>query len=234
MLNQSEQVGELVAALAKAQGDFIPPKMTATATISGERANYKFKYAPLDEGFNAVRIPLSENQIAIMQRPFHEDREGKRYVMLETRIAHGEQWMSMVYPVADFDALFRSDDGKYRFDPKKLGAAITYAKRYSLFAFLGLAGEEDIDGDNLDLATERGNGRKPRSVAPLTGEEAVELEGRLIAEVNKLGSPKAMSDWARDARNDKLRLPEDARRRLDAEFAKRMEQISDDGGEFVP
>ena len=78
MITQSDNVCDLVAALAKAQGEFGAPIMSATAKITGDRANYTFRYAPLDEGFKAIRKPLSDNGIALTQRVFEERGEDRR------------------------------------------------------------------------------------------------------------------------------------------------------------
>lgn len=241
MLSQSEHVEELVAALAKAQGAFTAPKMSGKAKIQYRDLNnavkeYEFKYAPLSEGFEAVRKALSENGIALTQRPYYEDRaNGHRVMNVETRLSHGNQFMAMTYPAADIDALMLDNDGKYRFDPKKLGAAVTYAKRYSLFSFLGIAGDEDIEGETLDLTPTAGRRAAPvqPSLPKLEGPDAESQEKLLLTDIEKLAHQDDFATWARDVRTIKARLPSDAQRRIDSAFAARQELVRENsGGQF--
>ncbi len=79
----------------------------------------------------------------------HVDRE-RGLVLLTTTIAHGSgEWISAFWPVCHI-----SDIGH----PKLMGAALTYARRYCLFTMVGLAGEDDLDGPDLDASKEQSMG----------------------------------------------------------------------------
>lgn len=242
MLSQSPTVAGLIAALAAAQGAFTVPKMSGKAKVqyrdlNNQAKEYEFKYAPMSEGLEAVRAALSSNGIALTQRPFYEDRaNGHRFMMVETRLSAGEEWLAMTYPAADIDGLMTDGDGKYRFDPKKLGAAVTYAKRYSLFSFLSIAGEEDIEGDSLDLSPTQAGRRAPAAapaLAKLEGPDAEQQEKILLADIEKLSVSDEFATWARDVRTIKARLPSEAQRRIDSAFAARQELVRENsGGQF--
>jgi len=122
--------GALAAALAAAQAAFpsIPREKEVTVqTKTG--GSYKFKYAPLDSILNAVRKPLSENGLAIAQLLDDGD--------LVTMLMHkdgGRIAGRVTLPNAD--------------GVQALGSAITYLGRYSIQAILGIATEEDDDGNH--------------------------------------------------------------------------------------
>jgi hypothetical protein len=124
---QSEQVAELYAALAKAQGGFAP------ALKDSENPHFRSRYADLASVWEACRAPLSANGLSVLQRP----RTTPDGLWLETRLCHASgQWLSDAswWPVAQRT-------------PQAYGSALTYARRYTLSALLGIAAEEDDDGN---------------------------------------------------------------------------------------
>jgi hypothetical protein len=125
---RSAQWGDLMIALAKAQGEIEGAKKDSEAIITGQT---KRKYADLASVWAAIREPLAKNGLAIMQWP----RVTENGVEIETIVAHGEQFISDVLwmPCAQMNA-------------HGIGSAITYGRRYALMAVAGVAPEDD-DGD---------------------------------------------------------------------------------------
>ena len=69
------------------------------------------------------------------------DYEG-RMVSVTTRLCHSSgEWLSSNWPVCSLDEMT---------SPKRMGAALTYARRYVLFALVGIAGEDDLDAPDLN------------------------------------------------------------------------------------
>lgn len=135
---QSEQVGELAAALAKAQKAIKAPNKGRTAgydTKGGQKVSYT--YADLADVIAAYREPLSDNGLALVQSTRQEDG----HLVLVTSLLHSSgQWVAGEYPVKVYDR------------PQEQGSAITYARRYSVTALLGIAAEDDDDGKRAQEA----------------------------------------------------------------------------------
>ena len=133
MQRSSESVAALASALAKAQAELVNPEKSLTATIRaaapGEAAR-TFRYAPLSSGLDVIRKTLGQHEIAIIQTTALDQTSG--LVNLTTVLAHASgEWIASdwpVCPVADMAS------------PQRMGAALTYARRYALFALVGIAG----------------------------------------------------------------------------------------------
>src|SRR5918996_6411064 len=142
MPRSSETVAALVAALAKAQAELINPEKSLTATIrpgrpgDGERS---FRYAPLSSGLDIVRKTLGQHEIATLQTTAIDQTTGM--VNLTTMLAHASgEWIASDWPVCPIADTV---------SPHRMGAALTYARRYALFALVGIAGEDDLDAPDL-------------------------------------------------------------------------------------
>lgn len=122
--------GELAAALAKAQASFPVIKRDKQVTVKSERTgkSYSFKYAPLDAILDATRKPLADNGLAITQL-----LDGPDLVTMLLHSSGGSLTGRMPLP----------NNGTVQ----DLGSAITYLRRYSIQALLGIAAEEDDDGN---------------------------------------------------------------------------------------
>lgn len=125
-MKTSEATDIIDAALAKAQAELVNPSKDAT------NPHFKSKYATLDAGLNIVRECLSRHGISFTQPTRVEDG----ILMLNTRLATGGQWIVSEYPVCAFPVKHQ-----------EMGSALTYARRYSLFSLVGIAGEEDDDAN---------------------------------------------------------------------------------------
>lgn len=148
-------LGPLAGALAKAQTQFPPITRDKKVTVQKkDGGSYSFNYAPLDSIFSAVRGPLAENGLAVAQVLDDGD--------LITMLLHdsGAALSGRV-------ALPQTND------IQGLGSAITYLRRYALQAMLGIAAEEDDDGNHAI-----GGSIAPRlEPAPAPGEETLVPKG---------------------------------------------------------
>lgn len=133
-MKTSEHINELAAALAKAQGTFTnPPRNRAVKVTLKAGGNYTFHYTTLDCIIDMIRPGLSANGLSFVQSVGLDTD----WVIVGTRLMHSSgQWIEDELPV--------KPDG---FGPQQIGSAITYGKRYLLTALLGVASDEDDDGN---------------------------------------------------------------------------------------
>src|SRR6266403_726167 len=143
MQRSSESVASLASALAKAQLELTNPEKSLVATIRAQtrgETEQSFRYAPLSSGLDIVRKTLGRHEIATIQTTAVDPSTGT--INLTTMLAHASgEWIASDWPVcplADMAA------------PKRMGAALTYARRYALFALVGIAGEDDLDAPDLN------------------------------------------------------------------------------------
>lgn len=136
ILNKQEQamaassMGQIYGALSLAQGEF--------PEIPKNKKGHGYMYADIADILRAVRPVLSKHGLAVMQMLRGQD--------LVTTLAHKSgAKIESVYPVVI--------DGTGRMNNiQRQGAALTYARRYSLTALLGVAADEDVDASDVDLA----------------------------------------------------------------------------------
>ncbi len=129
-----------------------------TATIReegrGQGGERSFRYAPLSAGLELVRKALSQHELAVVQTTSID--EASRMVRLNTVLAHSSgEWISSDWPVCPISDMNT---------PRRMGAALTYARRYGLFALVGIAGEDDLDAPDLNAVT--AGGASDRSARP--------------------------------------------------------------------
>jgi hypothetical protein len=121
-----EPVNELMAALAKAQGEM------SNAPFDATNPHFKSKYATLASIRDATVPHLAKYGLSIHQ----VTKLNGDGMVLATRLAHSSgQWIESVYPLPNSSK------------PHEMGSAITYARRYSWAAITGIAAEEDEDGN---------------------------------------------------------------------------------------
>ena len=148
MQQSSETIGAIAAALAKAQIELANPEKSLTATIHSpfpREGDRTFRYASLSSGLEIVRKCLGQHEIATVQTTAIDKEAG--LIHLTTVLAHSSgEWMSSDWPVCPVSETAA---------PHRMGAALTYARRYALFTLVGIAGEDDLDAP--DLATVNGN-----------------------------------------------------------------------------
>jgi hypothetical protein len=165
MPRSSESVAALASALAKAQGELVNPEKSLTAVIRPSRAGEEersFRYAPLSSGLDIVRKTLSQHQIATIQTTAI-DREA-RVVSLTTTLAHSSgEWIASDWPVCPIADMA---------SPQRMGAALTYARRYALFTLVGIAGEDDLDAPDLHDGPPPRSGPASEDVSQLAGTQS--------------------------------------------------------------
>jgi len=211
----SETIGTLAAALAKAQAQLVNPEKSLVATIRSDAAGgseRSFRYAPLSSGLDIVRKTLSQHEIATVQTTSIDEVVG--IVRLSTVLAHASgEWIASDWPVCAISETAV---------PHRMGAALTYARRYALFTLVGIAGEDDLDAPTTpqtesDPSSKNRNGHlnggqshstqqfseRRSAKAPsrpcsqiLETEPSAALRDQLIAELNDLSSAEEAAFWA--------------------------------------
>ena len=163
MPRSSESVAALASALAKAQAELINPEKSLTATIRTGRpgeSERSFRYAPLSSGLDIVRKTLGQHEIATLQTTAIDQTAGM--VNLTTTLAHASgEWIASDWPVCPIAETA---------NPQRMGAALTYARRYALFTLVGIAGEDDLDAPDL---CDGPLGDGPRSSTPSADERSL-------------------------------------------------------------
>ncbi len=137
MHRSSENVAAIATALAKAQTELSNPEKAMIGTIYNARSDapQSFRYASLSSGLDIIRKALGGHQIAVAQTT-HIDR-ASGMVNLTTVLLHTSgEWLSSDWPVCQLSETSA---------PRRMGAALTYARRYALFTMVGIAGEDDLD-----------------------------------------------------------------------------------------
>jgi hypothetical protein len=219
MHRSSESIASLAGALAKAQAELTNPEKSLTAIIrtDGCRGGQQtFRYAPLSSGLDIVRKILGQHEIATVQTTAIDLAAGT--VNLTTVLAHASgQWIASDWPVCAISETA---------SPRRMGAALTYARRYALFTLVGIAGEDDLDAPDLitptgqvpgadKSATSNGNGwpnggggsavpntpvRRKMHVAPrreiLAPDKSTALRDQLLSELGTLVAADAVTTWA--------------------------------------
>src|SRR5215469_15236370 len=138
----SQTIGTIAAALAKAQAQLVNPEKSLVGIIRSDQGSgdeRHFRYAPLSSGLDIVRKTLSQHEIATVQTTGIDESAG--IVRLSTVLAHASgEWIASDWPVCAISEMAA---------PQRMGAALTYARRYALFTLVGIAGEDDLDAPDL-------------------------------------------------------------------------------------
>jgi|HubBroStandDraft_6_1064221.scaffolds.fasta_scaffold172273_2 hypothetical protein len=256
MHRSSESIASLAAALAKAQAELINPEKSLIATIrpqSRGEAERSFRYAPLSSGLNIVRKTLGSHEIATVQTTAIDQTAGT--VNLTTLLAHASgQWIASDWPVCAISETAT---------PHRMGAALTYARRYALFTLVGIAGEDDVDAPDLTATTEPASGtaeanasnqngrvngaqepiisrtlvRRKTFRAPakkmLEPETSAALCDQLLSELEGLASHEAATAWAQRILGAKNSLTAADARRVEDAFQSRLAAVGDGVADVV-
>jgi len=142
-MEKSESIKNLALALSKAQSE------VKNAVKDSNNPFFKSKYADLTAVWDACRDVLAKYELSICQMPSGKD--GK--MALETVLMHSSgEFVSNSFEMTPS-----------KNDPQGIGSAITYARRYALAAFVGIATEDD-DGN----AASHGKEVKPKKNPKIT------------------------------------------------------------------
>src|SRR5437870_3985113 len=143
MHRSSDTIATIAGALAKAQVELTNPEKSLVGTIRSpfpREADRTFRYAPLSSGLDIVRKSLGRHEIAAIQSTSIDNEAG--LLRLTTVLAHSSgEWISSEWPVCRISDIASA---------QRMGAALTYARRYGLFTLVGIAGEDDVDAPDLD------------------------------------------------------------------------------------
>jgi hypothetical protein len=248
MQRSSDSIGGLAAALAKAQSELVNPEKSLVATIRAENrggGERTFRYAPLSGGLDIVRKTLGHHEIAAIQTTSLDQTAG--IINLTTVLAHASgEWIGSDWPVCPIGEIAT---------PHRMGAALTYARRYALFTLVGIAGEDDLDAPDLVPPTRQSEPEKPKTnreklnrgrlngtaptVAPrqrqspaeskLEAEASAALCDRLLAELNDLTSGDDAAIWAHRRLIGKNKLADADAHRVEEMFRARIRTFAVDG-----
>ena len=249
MQQSSSSIGNLAAALAKAQVELVNPEKSMVATMPADgkgAAKQTFRYAPLSGGLDIVRKTLGQHEIATVQATAIDHAAG--LVNVTTTLAHSSgEWIASDWPVCPLDDIA---------SPKQMGAALTYARRYALFTLVGIAGEDDLDAPDLN-ATEpaeagakellragrtRPNGRRNHFGRKVSADRATNehvnsgnarlksqlsavLRDQLVSELKEVNSTDAAAIWARRILPAKNALNIADARQLENAFQARLAEL---------
>ena len=225
MQRSSPSIGTLASALAKAQGELVNPEKSLVATISGggrDGTEKTFRYAPLSSGLDIVRKILGQHEIATVQTTSIDQAAG--IINLTTVLAHASgEWIASDWPVCAVSETAT---------PQRMGAALTYARRYALFTLVGIAGEDDLDAPDLITPTksspemprpggdgqfngaggsrsfhdQRGSTGRGQTKSILGTEASAQLRDRLLSELTALSSGDDAAKWAHGILAEKNKL----------------------------
>src|SRR3979411_3261242 len=163
MHRSSESVAAIATALAKAQTELSNPEKAMVGTVYSNRSDssQSFRYASLSSGLDIVRKALGGHQIAIAQTTDIDRANG--WVHLTTLLLHTSgEWISSDWPVCQISETSA---------PRRMGAALTYARRYALFTMVGIAGEDDLDAPDIINDRPRGDKAPDARLAPKSSVE---------------------------------------------------------------
>jgi hypothetical protein len=213
MQRSSNKIGTLATALAKAQAEIANPEKSLTATIESpfpREGQRTFRYASLSTGLDVVRKCLGRHEIATVQSTAIDRDSG--LIRLTTTLVHASgEWVSSDWPVCPASETAA---------PHRMGAALTYARRYALFTLVGIAGEDDLDAPDLAVQSVPPSQRSgsPASTgqmqtataktlhgprkglngdrsAVLSGEASAILRDQLLADIAGLGVHDDLDAW---------------------------------------
>jgi hypothetical protein len=248
MHRSSQSISNLAAALAKAQIELVNPEKSLTATIKSAGRGGKeqtFSYASLSSGLDIVRKTLGQHEIATVQTTAVDQTTGM--INLTTLLAHASgEWIASDWPVC---SVIETDT------PHRMGAALTYARRYALFTLVGIAGEDDLDAPDVvapvsqrpeparpKTSSHKTNGSGPPTAAlavtPRKGQEArpakpelaadlsASLRQQLLAEINDLHSSDDAAIWAHRSMGRKNALTADDARQVEERFRAKLMRLT--------
>jgi hypothetical protein len=248
MPRSSESVAALASALAKAQAELVNPEKSLTATIRTGRLGENersFRYAPLSSGLDIVRKTLGQHEIATLQTTAID--QSASMVHLTTTLAHASgEWIASDWPICPIAETANS---------QRMGAALTYARRYALFTLVGIAGEDDLDAPDLcdgppsptPKAEERslmprdrqprvpprkpGNGqdrhsRHDEGPSILEPEQSAALRGKLLTQLGNITSADSAAVWAQEVLAAKNRLAAADAKVVEDAFEHRLSELA--------
>jgi hypothetical protein len=250
MQRSSDSIGAIASALAKAQSELTNPEKGLVGNIRSpfdRQGDRTFRYASLSSGLDIVRKTLGKHEIATVQTTAIDKDAG--FIHLTTVLAHSSgEWVSSDWPVCPVGETAT---------PHRMGAALTYARRYALFTLVGIAGEDDLDAPDLGVVlrtspdikgpgtdkkpaasenaappwsvVSRNRARKPPpSNSVLDPSVSRSLCDRLVSEIAALDAADSAIEWAGKRLNAKNSLAADEAVIVEEAFHNRMRALQPD------
>jgi ERF superfamily len=203
--------------------------------------------APLSSGLDIVRKALGEHGIATVQTTTID--QDIQTVSLTTVLAHASgEWIASDWPVCALSDIAA---------PRRMGAALTYARRYALFTLVGIAGEDDLDAPDLGGQPAEGSGKPGNGLngkgangngadqplgrfavsrkawsppkQALEPETSAALRDGLFGEISALATQEQATAWAYKAMAAKNTLATADCRLVEAAFAARVAELAEEG-----
>ena len=216
-MNTSDNIAAVATALSAAQGEL--------TNIGKGKLNphLKSRYADIGDGLEVVRPILSKHGLAVVQTT-QMNPDGGFFLM--TRIIHKSgEWIEGAYPLP---ASGKSQD---------IGSAITYARRYTLFALVGVAGtDEDDDGHDAQSAPVAAKRPAPKAAPapvkpvapaepPFDVEESESVCRMMIATLEVVDEIGDLRDWAAKNAATKDRMTADDQGLVTDAFTRAQKRI---------
>lgn len=189
-MKTSDKLDKLVPTFAKAQ------EALQNIIKDAPNSHLKTKFLSLARGGEHIREIFSPLGIAITQTT----RFDGGLLLLDTRASMGEQWMESEYPVCSFPAR-----------PQDLGSHMSYARRYSLFSFVGLVGEDEDDAEaikNTPIAAAKKPEPKPKP-AEFDAETSAKIRKQFVDDLAQIRNTTHLIDWSNKTFDDRNRLTKD-------------------------
>lgn len=177
-MQTSESIDAIGGALAKAQLELQnPPKNKVNP-------HFNSKYVDLSDGLDVIRKVLGKHAIAVVQATKAEEST----IILHTRLIHSSgQWIESTYPVSGLER------------HQVMGSALTYSRRYALFSMVGVAGEDDDDGNAAQEAKPvAGKTAKKQATPGLSPDESEKVFKSLSGILELAKSVDDLNQWAKD------------------------------------
>jgi hypothetical protein len=177
-MNKSENIGALAKAFSGLLGEIQDPIKN--------KAAHTARYADLPQILGIARPLLSKYGLAISQFP-GKASPGK--VCIETILMHESgEWISSEY---EMDSIDPSEIARLKSvtPAQATGIIITYARRYSLTALLGICAQEDTDG-NVSNSNKKLTGQEIAALFKACNNNKEKIEGVMkwakVSNINEL------------------------------------------------
>lgn len=177
-MKRSESIANIAAALCKFQEECPAPKKTA------ENPHFKSKYSPLEEIISTIKPYLAKNGLSFFQSTTTEGEN----ICVTTLLLHTSGEFIESEPL-------KLPMGKVT--AQGAGSAVTYARRYSLCAALGIAAEDDDDGNAAESAP-KATDKQLNYIDSLLNKRVSEKytkEALYQHLKQQMGTTKDMEDW---------------------------------------
>lgn len=193
-MNKSESISKIAPALVKSWGELENPKHNSSVKVQTKKGgSYTFDYTDLKGIFDEAKRVFKENGISIMQNSYTEESERGLLISVETMLLHNSgEWI-------------RSNPLRMLANPniQDMGGQVTYMKRYSLSAMLGIATEKDDDangasGNDYQYTNKKASEKQLNFADTLLNKKVTEkhTKEQLYEHLkDKLGTKTDMENW---------------------------------------